>query len=59
MFGAVAVLVVALVVMALTDSPIPGWIAVGSLVLWGIGRLLLMGVGALGGDDDGDFDLDV
>jgi hypothetical protein len=41
MFAVVAVLAVALALMAITDSPIPGWIAVGSLFAWMVGRLML------------------
>jgi protein-S-isoprenylcysteine O-methyltransferase Ste14 len=41
MFVVVGVLAVALASMAFTDSPIPGWIAVGAVLAWGIGRTLL------------------
>jgi hypothetical protein len=56
MFITVAVLGIALAAMAITDSPVPGWIAAGSVLAWMIGRLLIWGIG---GADDEDLDLDL
>jgi hypothetical protein len=55
-FAVVALLAVALALMAITNSPVPGWIAVGSLFAWMVGRLMLT-FGPEASDDDLDADL--
>jgi hypothetical protein len=56
MFAVVALLAVSLALMAVTGSAVPGWIAVGSLFAWMVGRLMLT-FGPGGSDDDLDVDL--
>ena len=54
MFLVVALLAIALGLMAVTESPVPGWVAVACLFLWMVGRVIL----GVGGPSDDNVDAD-